>query len=123
MKFLLAASVLAVGLSGSVHAQAYGSGVDGQSVFRVSQTQIVSFVSASTASQKLASETRVIRLSCTQDCHFKRGATSGVTATVSDSLLFAGATEYFKVPATGPNYIGFIRDSADGRAFIDEMTP
>lgn len=121
MKSLFTLAMLA--LAGSAFAQGYGSGVDGQSVFRVSQTQVLNVTSGTVVSAKLTSETRVIRLSCTQDCHFKRGNTTGVAPTVSDSILFGGATEYFKVNATGPNYIGFTRDSADGRAFIDEMTP
>jgi hypothetical protein len=123
MKSFIVAALALMGLVGVVDAQAYGSGVDGQSVFRVSQTQAISVTSAATTSAKLASDTRVIRVSCAQDCHFKRGSSSPVSVTVSDSILFAGATEYFKVPATGPNYIGFIRDAADGRAFIDEMNP
>lgn len=122
MKSLYIAGLLTA-LVGSVSAQAYGSGVDGQSVFRVSQTQVVTVTSVSAASTKLASETRVVRLSCKQDCHWKRGSSSGMTVTLNDSILFGGATEYFKLPATGPNYIGFIRDAADGQAFIDEMNP
>jgi len=104
------------------NAQAYGSGVDGQSVFRVSQTQVVTATATAALSVKLASETRVIRLGCTEDCHFKR-ASGAVSATINDSMLFGGATEYFKVPDKGPNYIGVIRDSADGKMFIDEMVP
>lgn len=108
--------------AGAANAQAYGSGVDGQSVFRVSNTLPVVVTSASAVSPKLSFETRVVRLTCTQDCHFKVGIAS-VSATISNSLLMGGSTEYFKVNATGPNYIGVIRDTADGKLFIDEMIP
>lgn len=123
MKSLILATAALAGLAGMTNAQAYGSGVDGQSVFRVSQTQVVTTTSTGATSAKLASDTRVVRLSCTQDCHFKRGNTSPTVVTINDSILFAGSTEYFKVNATGPSYLGLLRDSADGKAYIDEMVP
>ncbi|RVD58854.1 hypothetical protein EN866_19560 [Mesorhizobium sp. M2D.F.Ca.ET.223.01.1.1] len=123
MKSLILATAALVGLAGMANAQAYGSGVDGQSVFRVSGTQPVTVTAVAVTSGKLASDTRVVRLSCTQDCHFKLGNASPTVVTINDSILFGGATEYFKVKATGPNYLGLLRDSTDGKAYIDEMVP
>lgn len=121
MKYLFAIAFL-VSSIGAAHAQAYGSGVDGQSVFRVSQTTVINTTSTAALSPKMASDTRVVRLSCTQDCHFRMGR-ANVVATTSNSILFGGATEYFKLNATGPNYISVIRATADGKLVIDEMLP
>lgn len=122
MKILCLTTALAL-LAAAGHAQGYGSGVDGQSVFRVSDTLVPLTVgAASVRSEKLASETRVIRLTCTADCHYKIGG-SGVTATTSNTLLMGGASEYFKVPTVGANYVAAIRASADGKLFIDQMVP
>ncbi|MEZ5781149.1 MAG: hypothetical protein R3D70_05810 [Rhizobiaceae bacterium] len=122
MKILSLTTALAL-LAAVGHAQGYGSGVDGQSVFRVSDTLAPLTVGAtSVRSEKLASETRVIRLTCTEACHYRVGG-SGVTATPSNTLLVGGASEYFKVPATGANYVAAIRASADGKLFIDQMVP
>jgi hypothetical protein len=122
MKKILLCTALALGLAAHAHAQAYGSGVDGQSVFRVSQTQVVTYTSTAAKSAKLASDTRVIRLSCTTDCHHVIGV-SGTTATASSSILFAGATEYFKVRERSANYVSVIQDASGGKAYIDEMVP
>lgn len=124
MKMYLAAVALALGLAGQAHAQAYGSGVDGQSIFRVSNTLApITYSSGSTVTPKLASDTRIIRISCSTDCHINRGATSGVAATASNTMLFSGATEYFRVTPGLANYFAVTRDSADGKFYLDEMAP
>lgn len=109
-------------VAGVANAQAYGSGVDGQSVFRVSDTQVVNATATAARSTKLASETRVVRLSCLNDCHFEVGGPT-VTATSASAILFGGVTEYFKVPSYGAKYISVVRDGADGKLFIDQMLP
>ena len=109
-------------LAGTVSAQAFGSGVDGQSVFRVSETQVFAISSSSARSAALSSETRVFRIVCTTDCHPKV-RNSSIVATVSDTLLPANTAEYFKKPENKSAYVAVIRDSADGKVFIDSMNP
>lgn len=109
-------------LAGVSHAQAYGSGVDGQSVFRVSETQVFGISSTSVRSAMIPSETRIVRIVCTTDCHTKVGNAS-VAATVSDTLLPALLPEYFKISENKASYISVIRDAADGKAYIDLMKP
>ena len=61
--------------------------------------------------------TVVIRVGCTSDCHMICDSATP-TATTSHMMLFAGAAEYFKVPAG--NLCSFVRDATDGKATVME---
>jgi hypothetical protein len=118
---LLAAMLLLPVLA---HAQGYGSGVDGQSVFQVSETRTLNFSSTASRSLVLPSDTRVVRYTATATVHKKEG-NSSVTAGTGDTILPAYTPEYFKVPSnqSRTTYVSAIRDSADGILYIDLMKP
>jgi hypothetical protein len=112
-----------------VHAQAYGSGIDGQTVFQVSES-LPPLAFSGTASRALVfpSDTRVIRLTATANAHMVVSAsTSGAvtpTITVSNTLLPAFTPEYFKVQDTRLNrYLWAVSDTSAGFLYIDLMKP
>lgn len=122
MKLRLLAALLLLPLS--AHAQGYGSGVDGQSVFRISDTMAPLSVSGSAVrSPVIASDTRVIRAVSTVDAHIAIGGSS-VTATPSTTFLPAYTPEYFKLPQlSAGSYLSVIREAANGTLYIDRMKP
>jgi len=79
----------------------------------VTQTVSVTGVSAAVAN---AVVTKIIRVVCTSDCHYRIGAAP--TATTSDPFLPANVVEY--VGINSGQKIAFIQNSANGTAFVTE---
>lgn len=108
----------------SAFAQGYGSGIDGQSVFRTSETRPpLAYSATASRTTVISSDTRVIRVMSTSDAHIKIG-TSSVVATANDTPLPAWSPEYFKLPQiVSGSFISAIQDTASGALFIDLMKP
>jgi hypothetical protein len=122
MKLRLLAA-LALLLPITAHAQGYGSGVDGQSVFRVSETRYLPYTGTASRTALIPSDARVYRIVTSSDAHKKDG-NSSVVATTSDSLIPGFTPEYFKLPQTpSGTYISVVQDTAAGAAYIDIMKP
>lgn len=81
----------------------------------VTQTVSVTGVSAAVANA-VTSRTKIIRVVCTSDCHYRIGATP--TATTSDPFLPANVVEY--VGINSGQKIAFIQNSANGTAYVTE---
>ncbi|MET4294707.1 hypothetical protein ABIB06_006540 [Bradyrhizobium sp. LB8.2] len=122
MKLRLTAALLLLPILS--HAQAYGSGVDGQSVFQVSETRTLNYTGTASRTLVLPSDTRVVRYAATTAVHKKEGG-STVTATTNDTLLPANTPEYFKVlqNPSRTTYISAIQDASGGVLYIDLMKP
>ena len=87
----------------------------------VGTTQSIAVAATSAAtSNAFDAETTIVRISTTTNCYIAFG--SSPTATTSDVLMPAGTTEYFKVPVPGTSKLAAIRDTADGKLRVTEMT-
>lgn len=90
-----------------------------QTTYKPSTTQKVSYTSSSAAtSNAFGSQIYIIRIVAKTDAFYVLGGSP--TATTSDVYLPADTVEYISV--TPGQKIAFIRDAADGDAFVTEMT-
>lgn len=80
----------------------------------------ISFDASAVNSSELDSDTEVLRLYPTQDCHIRFGEESTIAATTSHMPLPAGQVEYLKKPK-GAKYIDAIKASSAGTLNITEM--
>lgn len=82
-------------------------------------TQTVSVGAASAATTNaVGAQIKLIRVVSTTNCHLAIG--SAPTATTSDLFLVANREEYFWIHPG--EKVAFIRNSADGTAYVTEMT-
>ena len=95
---------------------------DRQSMYIISSTTPVTLTSASTRSALLpnGANWRGVRIVATQAAHCRAGDVT-VTATANDTLFPANAPEYMKVQPSDGNYVACIRDTADGKVWIDPV--
>lgn len=86
---------------------------------RPGTTQKVSFTAAAAATATaVPADNAVARIVATQNCHYKIDPSTAAVAT--DCFLPAGMVEYVRV--NQGDKISFIRDSADGDAYVTFCT-
>jgi hypothetical protein len=87
--------------------------------YRPVGTQTVSYTASSAkTSTAVSSGIHAVRLVATTSCHYAIG--DDPTATTSDAFLPAEVIEYISI-GEGEK-VAFIRDSADGTAFVTEVS-
>lgn len=108
-------------LAAALPAVALAENGDNQTVFRVSgTTQSFAITSTSARSALLSNTASRIRAMSNVDSHIVF-ADASATATVSSTPLPANTPEYFKITPSDGNYVAVIRDSADGKVWLDDM--
>lgn len=86
--------------------------------YKVIGTSVVTISGTSAASPAFTSQTTIIRLVSTTDCHIRFDGTP--TATTSQMYLPASVVEYFRV--TPGQKVAVIQRAAGGNLYVTEMT-
>lgn len=81
-------------------------------------TQVIVMDTESQATTAITN-TSVIRVLATADCHIVVGVSP--TATLSDLYIPANVPEYFEIGQDGNNQLAVVQDSAGGTIYITEM--
>jgi hypothetical protein len=97
---------------------ANGQSIQGAMRPRVGGSQNVSYTAVAGVSTILT-DSEIVRLISTTDCHIRFGESNAVAATSTDMFMKASEPEYFSL--RGSKYISAIRDSADGTLNIQIM--
>jgi hypothetical protein len=87
------------------------------------QTIVLTFATSSVPTTTAITNSTVVRLIATEDCHVKFGATP--IATAEDMFMPANVPEYFELGDVGDSVlvqnIAVIQDSTGGLLYITEM--
>lgn len=97
---------------------AYADRQDEQSIYRISGTEALNITSTTTRSAEIPAAATGVRIVVSTNSHVAFGGVS-VTANQSQTFLPAGVPEYFKLNRNNGNYAAFIRNSADGKVWMD----
>lgn len=95
---------------------------DKQSMYQISSTDPLTITSTSVRTPLLPNTTGGVRIAPSVDVHCKAGGIA-VVATVSDTPFWGKSSEYMKIQKTDGNYVACIRDSADGKVWVDPTRP